>query len=103
MFLNFNFTLAWTSMRRHHQLGITSAVTLGLLVSILPGLVSGEKSKPNQAIPASESDLMTQPAKLSNHDGVGSHHVVAPNINLKEVALSLEALLVVRPSPKKHF
>lgn len=44
---------------------------------------------------------MTQPAKLSNHDGVGNHHVVAPNINLKEVALSLEALLEVRPSPKK--
>jgi predicted deacylase len=78
-------------------------VTFVFFASTLSGVVYSEGSISNQAVPIYEDDLAPSDEDSKLERIVSHHHIVAPNINLKEVAPPPEALKEVIPSlPKKE-
>ena len=99
MLLNLNLTPLCSDIKRPRQLGMMSAVTLGFIISILSELAFGADPKPSLTVSDDATDSMMQPDNNFKSEEVVSHNIVAPNINLKEVAPPPEALLEARDEP----
>lgn len=100
MLLNLNLSFFYSDTKTIRQFGIVSTLILGLIILSLSGLAFGESQKPNQVSPLHATDSLTPPVEGPKSKEPISHIIVAPNINLKEVAPPPEALIDTNASPK---
>lgn len=100
MLLTFIFMCIQPNTKRAHSSALTRLIALILLVSNCSGLAYADESTLSQTVPTDATDSITLFSTEPKSDSVVSHKIVAPNINLKEVAPPPEALLDSSSSPQ---